>query len=38
MRGSGSGVDKVTGSLRNGAVRNEKIDGTCILLFSDDVC
>ena len=29
MRGSGSGVDEVTGSLRKAAVRNERIDGVC---------
>ena len=27
MRGSGSGVDKVTGSLRKAPVTNERIDG-----------
>ena len=27
MRGSGSGVEKVTDSLRKAAVRNERIDG-----------
>ena len=27
MRGSGSGVDEVTGSLRKAAFRNKRIDG-----------